>query len=103
MELRYTVVRLEKPVVLAVVGTGDAWRFDEVRMSHLHHIDTFIIIIKRRPHLFLIDINDITQEVQSSDNMSFCRCTTLYVIADNPVDSADAFNCDVKRVTEWSE
>ena len=55
------------------------------------------------PLLFLIYINDLTSVIQSSEVRLFADDTILYVIVDNPADSAEALNMDLGRLTEWAE
>ena len=50
------------------------------------------------PLLFLIYINDITEEAQSSEIRLFADDTILYVIVDNPTEGAAALNADLERV-----
>ena len=55
------------------------------------------------PLLFLIYINDLTSVIQSSEVRLFTDDTILYVIVDNPADSAEALNMDLGGLTEWAE
>ena len=54
------------------------------------------------PLLFLVYINDLTNEVQSSEVRMFADDTILYVIVDNPADSLDSLNEDLQRVSQWA-
>ena len=54
------------------------------------------------PLLFLIYINDITEEVQSSEIRLFADDTILYILVDNPVQSAAALNDDLNRISRWA-
>ena len=54
------------------------------------------------PLLFLIYINDITDEAQSSEIRLFADDTILYILVDNPVTSAAALNDDLKRIGTWA-
>ena len=54
------------------------------------------------PLLFLIYINDLTYEVQSSEVRLFADDTILYIIVDNPKDSVDSLNNDLSRVSNWA-
>ena len=55
------------------------------------------------PLLFLIFINDLTFQVRSSEVRLFADDTILYVIADNPKDSIEALNSDLKRIKDWAD
>ena len=55
------------------------------------------------PLLFLVYINDLTFQVQSSEVRLFADDTVLYIIIDNPVDSADALNEDLQRLSSWAK
>ena len=54
-----------------------------------------------RPILFLIYINDITEDIESYVNM-FADDSTLCIDGDNPTQAAEVKNRDLKRVEEWS-
>ena len=54
------------------------------------------------PLLFLIYINDITEEAQSSEIRLFADDTILYILVDNPVVSAAALNDDLDRISKWA-
>ena len=57
------------------------------------------------PLLFLIFINDLTFEVQSTEVRLFADDTILYVIADNPVDSVANLNSDhdLQSIKSWAD
>ena len=54
------------------------------------------------PLLFLIYINDLTFEIQSSEMRLFADDTILYLFVDNPTQSAQALNDDLERMTQWA-
>ena len=53
------------------------------------------------PVLFLIYINDIVKEINSSIRL-FADDTSLYVIVDNPQSAAYTLNNDLEKITQWS-
>ena len=54
------------------------------------------------PLLFLVYINDITDEVRSSEIRLFADDTILYILVDNPVAGAAALNDDLRRISSWA-
>ena len=55
------------------------------------------------PLLFLVFINDLTNQVQSCDVRLFADDTVLYVIADNPQDCVGALNDDLRHIQSWAD
>ena len=53
------------------------------------------------PLLFLIYINDIVNDISSAIRL-FADDTSLYLIVDNPVTSADTINNDLQIINSWS-
>lgn len=53
------------------------------------------------PLLFIIYINDIVRDIQSTIKL-FADDTSLYLIIDNPIDSATLLNGDLSKIHEWS-
>ena len=54
------------------------------------------------PLLFLIYINDLTNQVQSSEVRLFADDTILYVIVDNPAGNPAALKDDLDRIKHWA-
>ena len=54
------------------------------------------------PLMFLIYINDITDEAKSSEIRLFADDTILYILVDNPITTAAALNDDLKRISTWA-
>lgn len=54
------------------------------------------------PPLFIIYINDIVNEIQSSIRL-FADDTTLYIIVDLPESAAQILNNDLHRISLWSD
>ena len=56
------------------------------------------------PLLFLIYINDIVVDVHVHSTVRlFADDTSLYLIADNPIESARRLNSDLDRMYQWAE
>ena len=53
------------------------------------------------PLLFLVFINDIVEEINSSIR-HFADDTSLYIIVDDPLDSAIKLNADLSRIDMWA-
>ena len=53
------------------------------------------------PLLFLLYINDIVEDVQSSIRL-FADDTSLYIIVEDPLDAAVTLNIDLSRIHRWA-
>ena len=53
------------------------------------------------PLLFLVFINDIVEEINSSFRL-FADDTSLYIIVDDPLDAAIKLNADLSRIDMWA-
>ena len=53
------------------------------------------------PLLFLLYINDIVENINSSIRL-FADDTTLYIIVDNPVEAAYQLNSDLSKIHQWA-
>ena len=53
------------------------------------------------PLLFLLYINDIVENINSSIRL-FADDTTLYIIVDNPVQAANQLNSDLLKIHQWA-
>ena len=53
--------------------------------------------------MFLVYINDITPEVQSSEARLFTDDSFLYIIVDDSANGTGALNEDLQRLTNWAE
>ena len=53
------------------------------------------------PLLFLVFINDIVEEINSSIRL-FADDTSLYIIVDDPLDAAIQLNADLPRIDMWA-
>ena len=53
------------------------------------------------PSLFLVFINDIVEEIDSSIRL-FADDTNLYIIVDDPLDAANKLNADLSRIDMWA-
>ena len=53
------------------------------------------------PLLFLVFINDIVEEINSSIRL-FADDTSLYIIVDDPLDAAIKLNADLSRIDMWA-
>ena len=54
------------------------------------------------PLLFLIYINDLTENLESCPFI-FADDTILFEVADNPIDSAQLLNDDLTNISRWSD
>ena len=54
------------------------------------------------PLLFLAYINDITENIQTNIRL-FADDTALFVTVDDPIDSNNMLNIDLKSIQEWSD
>jgi hypothetical protein len=59
-------------------------------------------ISKLGPLLFIIFINDIVNEMNAEIKL-FADDTSLYLIVDNPSDTAFLLNQDLNQIQRWSE
>ena len=53
------------------------------------------------PLLFLLYINDIVENINSSIRL-FADDTSLYIIVDDPIEAASQLNSDIEKVHEWA-
>ena len=53
------------------------------------------------PLLFLVYINDIVRNIGSNIRL-FADDTSLFIIVDNPVTTADSFNTDLNKISQWA-
>ena len=54
------------------------------------------------PLLFLVYINDIVQEINSTIRL-FADDTSLYIIVESPEEAANILNQDLNRISAWAE
>jgi hypothetical protein len=54
------------------------------------------------PLLFLIFINDIVQDIDAQINL-FADDTSLYLVVDDPIETAETLNGDLDKIHIWSE
>jgi hypothetical protein len=54
------------------------------------------------PLLFLIYINDLTNDLKSCPFI-FADDTTLFEVVDNPINSAQLLNKDLNKISQWSD
>ena len=53
------------------------------------------------PLLFIVFINDIVKDIDSSIKL-FADDTSLYIIVDDPIVAAEKLNSDINRIHDWS-
>jgi hypothetical protein len=53
------------------------------------------------PVLFIIFINDIVTDIQSTIKL-FADDTSLYLIVDDPNETADSLNNDLTKIHDWA-
>ena len=53
------------------------------------------------PLLFIIYINDIVNEINSNIKL-FADDTSLYLIVDDPISTAESLNSDINKINDWS-
>ena len=53
------------------------------------------------PILFLVFINDVVEEINSSIRL-FADDISLYIVVDDPLDSAIKLNTDLSRIDMWA-
>ena len=53
------------------------------------------------PLLFLVNINGIVEETNPSIRL-FANDTSLYIVADDPLESAIELNADFSRINMWA-
>ena len=54
------------------------------------------------PLLFLLYINDIVVDINSSIRL-FADDTSLYIIVDDPIQAAEQLNLDLEKIHRWAE
>ena len=54
------------------------------------------------PLLFLLYINDIVVDINSSIRL-FADDTSLYIIVDDPIQAAEQLNLDLAKIHRWAE
>ena len=54
------------------------------------------------PLLFLLYINDIVEDINSSIRL-FADDTSLYIIIDGPIQAAEQLNLDLGKIHHWSD
>ncbi len=54
------------------------------------------------PLLFLVYINDIVNHIQSNIRL-FADDTSLFIIVDDPIDSAQSLNIDLETINNWAK
>ncbi len=55
------------------------------------------------PLLFLIYVNDIVNEINSKNTSVLLNDTSLYIIVDEPLNSAISLNNDMETIHQWSQ
>jgi hypothetical protein len=54
------------------------------------------------PLLFIIFINDIVQDIDAQIKL-FADDTSLYLVVDDPIETAETLNVDLDKIHIWSE
>ena len=54
------------------------------------------------PLLFLLYMNDIVEDINSSIRL-FADDTSLYIIIDDPIQAAEQFNLDLAKIHRWAD
>ena len=54
------------------------------------------------PLLFLLYINDIVEDINSSIRL-FADDTSLYIIVDDPIQAAEQLNLDLAKIHYWAD
>jgi hypothetical protein len=85
----YLQYRFER---VAINGCYSSWQYINAGVPQGSILD---------PLLFLLYINDIVGNIQSQVRL-FADDTSIFLIVDNAIESADIFNRDLNTITSWS-